>query len=107
MSYIHLITSLLTFSDACENPLEHNKILFCIFQINMLFLVPPLVIFLAKTPMVKKYDLSSVIATVSAAAPLSKETEQEACQVLGLNDIFQGRLEYWIHFVMIYIDSIV
>ena len=73
----------------------------------MLFLVPPLVIFLAKTPVVKEYDLSSVIAIISAAAPLSKETEQEACQVLGLNGIFQGRLEYWIHFVMIYIDSIV
>ena len=59
----------------------------------MLFLVPPLVIFLAKSPIVKKFDLSSVIATISAAAPLSKETEQDACEVLGESDIFQGRFE--------------
>ena len=84
----------LVISDACENPLEYTRLFAYIFQVNMLFLVPPLVIFLAKTPMVKKFDLSSVIATVSAAAPLSKETEQEGCEVLGVSDIFQGRLEW-------------
>ena len=61
------------------------------FQINVLSLVPPLVIFLAKSPLVSRFDLSSVILTGSAAAPLSKETELEACKVLGIKDMYQGK----------------
>ena len=57
----------------------------------MLALVPPLVIFLVKSPLVAKYDLSSVIATTSGAAPLSKETEEQACKVPGITEIFQGK----------------
>ena len=60
------------------------------FQVNLLALVPPLVIFLAKSPLVANYDLSSVISTASGAAPLSKDTEQQACKVLGITDIYQG-----------------
>ena len=60
----------------------------------MLALVPPLVIFLAKNPMVAKFDLGSVIATASGAAPLSKDTEQEACKVLGISEIYQGTHTY-------------
>jgi len=38
-------------------------------------LVPPLVLFLAKHPLVDKFDLSSVVRVNSGAAPLSKELE--------------------------------
>lgn len=38
-------------------------------------LVPPIIVGLAKSPLVDKYDLSSLKMIVSAAAPLSKETE--------------------------------
>lgn len=38
-------------------------------------IVPPLVLFLAKHPLVDKFDLSSVVRVSSGAAPLSKELE--------------------------------
>ena len=38
-------------------------------------LVPPIIVRLAKSPLVDKYDLSSIKMIISAAAPLSKETE--------------------------------
>lgn len=38
-------------------------------------IVPPLVLFLAKHPLVNKFDLSSVVRVSSGAAPLSKELE--------------------------------
>ncbi|NWJ45658.1 MAG: 4-coumarate--CoA ligase family protein [Chloroflexi bacterium] len=42
-------------------------------------LVPPIMLALAKHPLVDKYDLSGLKAILSAAAPLSREL-QEACQ---------------------------
>ena len=42
----------------------------------------------------KKYDLSSVIYLGSGAAPLSKETELEACRNLGVGDIGQGKSHF-------------
>jgi len=38
-------------------------------------LVPPLVLFLAKHPLVDKFDLSNVVRVNSGAAPLGKELE--------------------------------
>ena len=54
--------------------------------------------------MVAKFDLSSVIATASGAAPLSKDTEQEACKVLGISEIYQGThiLNKFIHCMFVY-----
>lgn len=46
-------------------------------KIASLYLAPPLVVFLAKSPLVEKYDLSCVKDILSGAAPLSKETEEE------------------------------
>lgn len=43
---------------------------------NILFLVPPLMVFLSKHPMVDDYDVSSARVIICGAAPLSKETEQ-------------------------------
>lgn len=45
------------------------------YRISLMGLVPPLVLFLAKHPLVDKYDISSVEEIMCAAAPLAKETE--------------------------------
>ena len=37
--------------------------------------VPPLVLFLSKHPLVEKFDLSSLVEVTSGAAPLGKELE--------------------------------
>lgn len=47
------------------------------FRITDLILVPPVVVMLAKHPIVKKYDLSSVESVGSGAAPLGRETCSE------------------------------
>ncbi|XP_070502519.1 luciferin 4-monooxygenase [Chironomus tepperi] len=65
--------------------IEYNK---C----NILFLVPPLMVFLAKHPMVADYDLSSARVIICGAAPLSKETENAVYDRLKIKDlrILQG-----------------
>lgn len=52
--------------------------------------VPPLMLFLAKHPMVSKYDLSSLLIIFCGAAPLSKEIEDEVYQRVGVLAIRQG-----------------
>lgn len=47
------------------------------FRISDLILVPPVVVALAKHPAVKQYDLSSVEAVGSGAAPLGREVCEE------------------------------
>ena len=42
-------------------------------QIHCLYLVPPIITFLAKYPSVKNYDLRSIDTIISGAAPLGKE----------------------------------
>ncbi|GMH18467.1 hypothetical protein Nepgr_020308 [Nepenthes gracilis] len=44
-------------------------------RVSVAAVVPPLVLALAKNPMVDKYDLSSIRAVLSGAAPLGKELE--------------------------------
>lgn len=44
-------------------------------QITDVPIVPPLVLFLAKHPLVDKFDLSSMVRVSSGAAPLGKELE--------------------------------
>ncbi|XP_030036602.2 4-coumarate--CoA ligase 1-like [Manduca sexta] len=48
------------------------------YKVNVLIAVPPIVVFLAKAPIVEKYDLSSVNVVWCGAAPLSPETINEA-----------------------------
>lgn len=43
------------------------------FKIHCLYLVPPIITFLAKHPSVKNYDLTSIDTIISGAAPLGKE----------------------------------
>jgi acyl-CoA synthetase (AMP-forming)/AMP-acid ligase II len=46
-------------------------------------LVPPILLQLSKNPVVSKYDLSSLQMIISAAAPLSKETEADVLTRIG------------------------
>ncbi|XP_037039131.1 4-coumarate--CoA ligase 1-like [Bradysia coprophila] len=46
------------------------------YRCTVAFLVPPLMVFLAKHPLVDRYDLSSLEAIICGAAPISKELEQ-------------------------------
>eukprot|EP00594_Rhizosolenia_setigera_P001029 CAMPEP_0178944038 /NCGR_PEP_ID=MMETSP0789-20121207/2920_1 /TAXON_ID=3005 /ORGANISM="Rhizosolenia setigera, Strain CCMP 1694" /LENGTH=505 /DNA_ID=CAMNT_0020623699 /DNA_START=294 /DNA_END=1811 /DNA_ORIENTATION=+ len=48
-------------------------------------LVPPILIQLAKSPIVDKYDLSSISMIWSSAAPLSKETAEAVTNRIGCN----------------------
>jgi len=43
------------------------------FKINCLYLVPPIILFLAKHPSVKNYDLTSIDTIISGAAPLGEK----------------------------------
>lgn len=40
------------------------------------FMVPPLMVFMAKHPLVDKYDMSSLTELYCGAAPLSREVEE-------------------------------
>ncbi len=53
------------------------------------YLVPPIVLALAKHPVVDSYDLSKLKSIVSGAAPLSEELGQEASERLGV-EVLQG-----------------
>jgi 4-coumarate--CoA ligase len=52
-------------------------------------LVPPIILGLAKHPIVDKFDLSSMKMIISAAAPLGKDTEDAARKRLG-SDVKQA-----------------
>eukprot|EP00124_Ichthyophonus_hoferi_P000335 Ihof_evm2s12 gene=Ihof_evmTU2s12 len=57
-------------------------------KLDVLHVVPPIALFLAKSPLVDQFDLSSVKQIVCAAAPLSKE----------VTDMIYERLK-WVHIV--------
>lgn len=59
-------------------------------RVTQVCLVPPLILFLAKSPIVAKYDLSSLTDVICGAAPLGKEVQQLAMKRLGLTNIRQG-----------------
>uniref|UniRef100_A0A182NL03 Luciferin 4-monooxygenase n=1 Tax=Anopheles dirus TaxID=7168 RepID=A0A182NL03_9DIPT len=60
------------------------------YGVNLMTLVPPLMVFLAKHPMVDEYDLSSLMTLFCGAAPLSKEIEDQVRERLGVAFIRQG-----------------
>lgn len=57
------------------------------YRCTHLFLVPPLVVFLAKNENVDKYDFSAVRVIHSGAAPLSKETEDAVKKRLNIPNL--------------------
>ena len=59
------------------------------YRVTSLNLVPPLVLALAKHPLVEQYDLSSVRIIGSGAAPLGPELERACAERLGC-DLYQG-----------------
>ncbi|KAG8387613.1 hypothetical protein BUALT_Bualt02G0039400 [Buddleja alternifolia] len=60
------------------------------YRVTHMWVVPPIVLALAKNSMVKKYDLSSVRRIGSGAAPLGKELMQECAKSLPQAVVFQG-----------------
>lgn len=58
---------------------ENESFLRCIqeYKIASVSIVPPIMVFLAKDPVVDKYDLSSLINIACGAATLSKEVEDQ------------------------------
>jgi acyl-CoA synthetase (AMP-forming)/AMP-acid ligase II len=53
------------------------------YRVTRFFLVPPIVVLLAKHPAIDKYDLSSVTRAFSGAAPLDADTARAASQRIG------------------------
>ena len=45
------------------------------YKLSMIAVVPTLLVFLAKSPLVEQYDVSSLKELMVGAAPVSKETE--------------------------------
>lgn len=60
------------------------------YKVNLMSVVPPLMVFLAKHPMVDNYDLSSLMTLFCGAAPLSKEIEDQVRERLGIAFVRQG-----------------
>lgn len=61
------------------------------YQCHLLFAVPPIVVMLAKNPLVEQFDLSSVRIVYSGAAPLSKEqADAAAARLPGIIGVYQG-----------------
>ncbi|XP_065091158.1 luciferin 4-monooxygenase-like [Ochlerotatus camptorhynchus] len=60
------------------------------YKVNLMSVVPPLMVFLAKHPMVDNYDLSSLMTLFCGAAPLSKEIEDQVRDRLGIAFVRQG-----------------
>ncbi len=58
-------------------------------KVTIAYLVPPIVLALAKQPIVADYDLSSLRIVMSGAAPLGAELAEEAEQRIGAK-VFQG-----------------
>jgi acyl-CoA synthetase (AMP-forming)/AMP-acid ligase II len=53
------------------------------YRVTRFFLVPPIVVLLAKHPAIDKFDLSSVKSAFSGAAPLDADTARAASQRIG------------------------
>jgi acyl-CoA synthetase (AMP-forming)/AMP-acid ligase II len=68
--------------EQCLQALEKHRVTFAA-------VVPPIVLALAKTPAVAKYDLSGLRALFSGAAPLSAAIAQTAADRMGC-DVLQG-----------------
>ncbi|KAL1490833.1 hypothetical protein ABEB36_013459 [Hypothenemus hampei] len=97
--FFHAYGCLLTLSNlvkgnviVCMKKFEEDIFLRAIqnYKIEVLFLAPPLVVFLAKSDKVLQYDLSGVKSILCGAAPLSKGTEEEAIRRLKNAKFRQG-----------------
>lgn len=62
---------------------------FVFFQITYINIVPPIVVFLAKHPLVSKFNLSTLRWLISGAAPLGEDLTKECQERIGC-PIYQG-----------------
>lgn len=53
-------------------------------------MVPPILVFLAKSPLIRKYDLSNLHVIWCGAAPLSEDIETEVKKRIGIRVVRQG-----------------
>ncbi|XP_055833893.1 probable CoA ligase CCL7 [Solanum dulcamara] len=60
------------------------------YRVSHLWIVPPIVLALAKNPVVKKYNLTSLKQIGSGAAPLGKELMEECAKNLSQTVVMQG-----------------
>lgn len=61
------------------------------YRCKFVMVVPPIMIFLAKHPLVSNYDFSSLKMTVSGAAPAGKELCEELLKRLpAIKHVVQG-----------------
>ncbi|PHU03827.1 4-coumarate--CoA ligase-like 7 [Capsicum chinense] len=60
------------------------------YRVTNLWIVPPVVLALAKNPVVKKYNLTSLKQIGSGAAPLGKELMEECAKNLPQTVVMQG-----------------
>ncbi|KAE9547391.1 hypothetical protein FO519_009399 [Halicephalobus sp. NKZ332] len=61
------------------------------YKIRIAFVTPPVLVYLAKNPIIDKYDLSSLEIVLSSAAPLGKDLYNEVKKRLPtLKHVFQG-----------------
>ncbi|KAG5668822.1 hypothetical protein PVAND_016745 [Polypedilum vanderplanki] len=81
MGFMAILLSATTreFSMVYLDKFEPELYLQCIekYKVVTIQVAPPLVVFLAKTPLLNKYDLSSLKVIFSGAAPLTQETEDQ------------------------------
>ncbi|KAG7297917.1 hypothetical protein JYU34_018672 [Plutella xylostella] len=59
-------------------------------KVNMATIVPPLAVFLAKHPLVERYDLTSLNEVWCGAAPLSTEIQKAISKRIGIGHVRQG-----------------
>ena len=70
-------------------------------QVTMSYVVPPIVMFLNKHPLVAKADLSSLNRLTCGAAALGREMIEEFRSRLPNCDIGQGSPAFFLHFSLI------
>lgn len=69
--------------------------LFCCPQLNALNIVPPIAIFLAKDPMVEKFDLSHLKSIMCGGAPLGEDViYQLRARLPHVQNIRQGNSNF-------------
>jgi 4-coumarate--CoA ligase len=59
-------------------------------KVTRVYIVPPIMVFLAKHPLVDQFNLKSIKSMFSGAAPLGGELTKAVSQRLGVTDIRQG-----------------
>ncbi|KAJ4971127.1 hypothetical protein NE237_004226 [Protea cynaroides] len=68
------------------------------YRVTYLYVVPPVMIILAKQSMLEKYDLSSLKTLASGAASLDKEIMVKCCKILPHAEIIQVLLDFYSKF---------